>query len=120
MLALPLQIIGRAVEETVREANRMAVERERQLKIILVERAKLSNRDVIDSTGLAENHSDQVIMGVERDIKRLDAEKAIREQYDVEVARSILLHLMDNLGDITGDSRFDAAAQALLKPADYY
>ena len=40
-------------------------------------------------------------MGVERDIERLDAEKAIREQYD-------------------GDSRFDVAARVVLKPADYY
>ena len=51
---------------------------------------------------------------------RLDREKAIREQYDAASARMILLHLVEELGVLTGDDRFSAALDCLRKPADYY
>jgi hypothetical protein len=121
VLALPMVIISQAIEETVKEENVMGKERERRLKVILLERAQSSrNSEVIDPTNSAEHHKDRILMAVEKDIERLDDEKAEREQYDVEVARVLLLHLMDDLGEITGDSRFEAAAEVLLKPADYY
>ena len=50
----------------------------------------------------------------------LDREKAIREQYDAASARMILLHLVEELGVLTGDDRFSAALDCLRKPADYY
>lgn len=40
VLALPMTIIGQAFEETIREENRMALERERRLKIIVLDRAQ--------------------------------------------------------------------------------
>jgi hypothetical protein len=45
---------------------------------------------------------------------RLDREKAIREQYDAASARMILLHLVEELGVLTGDDRFSAALDCLL------
>ena len=44
----------------------------------------------------------------------------IREQYDAVSARVILLHLVEELGVLTGDNRFSAALDCLRKPADYY
>ena len=38
VLALPMVIIGQAFEETIREEKKMALERERRLKIILLSR----------------------------------------------------------------------------------
>ena len=49
-----------------------------------------------------------------------DREKAIREQYDAVSAHMILLHLVEELGVLTGDDRFSAALDCLRKPADYY
>ena len=121
VLALPMVIISQAIEETVKEENTMSMDRERRLKLILLERARTSrNSELIDPTAEAQNHEEKIMMAVEKDIERLDGEKAEREQYHAEVARTILVHLMDDLAGMTGDSRFDAAAEILLKPADYY
>lgn len=121
VLALPMVIISQAIEETVKEEKAMGVERERRLKLILLERAETRrSSQPLDPTDQAGSHEDRIMAAVEKDIERLDGEKAVREQYDVEVARKILVHLMDDLGQLTGDSRFEAAAEVLLKPADYY
>ena len=44
VLALPMVIIGQAFEETIREEKIMALERERRLKIMLLDREQQARR----------------------------------------------------------------------------
>ena len=114
-------IISRAIEETVKEEHVLAADRERRLKLILLERTTQDRGDgTRDPTELRETRKDEIVMNMRRDVERLDQEKATREQYDVEAARTILINLMVDLANETRDSRFETAVEVLTKPADYF
>ena len=57
-------------------------------------------------------------MQLEEDIAELDRQKAIREQYDINTARMIMINLLNELGDITHDDRFAGAREIMEKEAD--
>ena len=120
VLALPMVILGQSIEETVREEGRMATERERRLKVILLERNFADTVAVNKRVPSAKSQDFEMKEQIEADIARLDREKAIREQYDIETARRLMIHLVEELAISTDDGRFDAAAEILRKPQDYY
>lgn len=126
VLALPMVILGQSIEETVRDEVKSAAERERRLKVILLDRncdpeAKGNGNDITSNSKSLDFKLDfEVKLQIEADISRLDREKALREQYDIDTARVMIIHLVEKLAASTNDGRFDAAAEMLKKPQDYY
>lgn len=54
VLALPMVIIGQAFEETIREEKTIALERERRLKIMLLDREQKARREMAASESTEE------------------------------------------------------------------